>query len=434
MNRRELMKYAVGAGALAPVLSHSLTSAKKGASSPVFDPNDWGSLRQQFSLTYDYIHLATFLLASHPKPVADAIAHHRLELDKNPADYWHHQYETIDAKIAHSAADYMGGGWQQIALTDSTTMGLAMVYSGLKLAPGDEVLSTTHDHYSTELSLKYRADRTGATVRHIPLYSDAATASVDEVVGRLGSQIKDNTKVVAVTWVHSSTGVKLPIRAMASAIEEINNKRAAKDKIVFCVDGVHGFGIEDVDIDKLGCDFFVAGTHKWIFGPRGTGVIWGKQQAWANEHPIIPSFSRNYGVWLGQVDLADVSPGELMTPGGFHSFEHRWALPEAFAFHLQIGKARVQQRIHELNTRTKLGLQEMSHVKLHTPMATELSSGLVCFEVDGVKADEVVRRLHNKGIIMSATPYKVSYARFAPSLINNEIEIDRALAQVRALA
>jgi len=123
-----------------------------------------------------------------------------------------------------------------------------------------------------------------------------------------------------------------------------------------------------------------------------------------------------------------------MSPGGFHSFEYRWALPAAFDLHMQLGKAKVQQRIHQLNTQTKEGLAKMSHVKLHTPMSTELSSGLVCFDVDGVMADAVVKRMHDRGIIMSSTPYRQSYARFAPSLINNENEIDRALAEIRAMA
>ena len=76
----------------------------------------------------------------------------------------------------------------------------------------------------------------------------------------------------------------------------------------------------------------------------------------------------------------------------------------------------------------------MPHVKVHTPMTADLSSGLVCFDVAGMKPAEVVNRLHEKGIIMSSTPYRQSYARFAPSLLNNESEIDQALAEIRALA
>ncbi|GHA20770.1 pyoverdine biosynthesis protein PvdN [Arenicella chitinivorans] len=403
------------------------------ASDPI-DPADWSALRDLFPLTRDYIQLATFLLASHPRPVTAAIEHHRREFDNNPADYWHAHYQTIDAEIADAAARYMGGTGSQIALTDSTTMGLAMVYSGLKLAPGQEIVQTTHDHYSTDMSLAHRAARTGANVRQISLYDAPSQADLDTILTRLRQGISAKTSVVAVTWVHSSTGVKLPIRAMADVIQKLNAKRAAQDQILFCVDGVHGFGIEDQDISELGCDFFIAGTHKWIFGPRGTGLVWGNDKAWARSEAVIPSFSRSYDVWLGNSTLDQVAIGEHMSPGGFHSFEHRWALPAAFNLHLQLGKAHVQRRIHQLNSQTKEGLANMPHVKLYTPMSSELSSGLVCFDVEGLAPEAVVKQMHRKGIIMSSTPYRQSYARFAPSLLNNETEIDQALAQIASLA
>lgn len=400
---------------------------------PALKTADWKGLRQQFALTHDYIHLATFLLASHPKPVAAAIERHRKAFDENPADYWHEHFMTIDHQIAATAAEYMGGEPWQIALTDSTTMGLALVYSGLKLRPGDEILQTVHDHYSTDLSLQLRADRTGAKVRQVTLYDDPAQVSVDEVVSKLKAAINAKTKVVAVTWVHSSTGVKLPVRAIADMLNELNNSRAEAEQIIFCVDGVHGFGIENVDVSTLGCDFFIAGTHKWIFGPRGTGVIWGSERGWQHCNAVIPSFSQSYDVWLGGSTQDQVPIGEHMTPGGFHSFEHRWALPEAFKLHLQLGKADVQARIHQLNSQTKQGLAKLAGVKLYTPMSPELSSGLVCFDYKQMSPEDVVKAMHKKGIIMSATPYRQSYARFAPSLVNNEQEIEQALATLNSV-
>ena len=395
---------------------------------------DWRGLRKLFPLEDNKVHLATFLLASHPKPVADAIAEHRRRFDANPADYWHSKFMTIDGQVTEAAAQYMGGKAQQIALTDSTTMGLAMVYSGLALKPGDEILQTSHDHYSTDMSLAFRAERTGVKVRRISLYDTPADVSVDQVLARMTAGIGPATRVLAVTWVHSSTGVKLPVAAMAEALQKINRARKADAQILFCVDGVHGFGIEDQDVSALGCDFFVAGTHKWIFGPRGTGVIWGSDRGWSQCRPVIPSFSASYDVWLGNMDPAKVPVGEHMSPGGFHSFEHRWALPEAFRLHLQLGKAQVQQRIHALNRQTKEGLAKMKHVTLYTPMNAGLSSGLVCFDVQGMTPEAVVEALHKQGIIMSATPYRKSYARLAPSLINNEAEIDQALQAIAALA
>jgi selenocysteine lyase/cysteine desulfurase len=423
----------LGTGLLARSRISEATSGFDIVHNPI-QPGDWTTLRDLFPLTRKYIQLSTFLLASHPKPVADAIEKHRRGFDENPSDYWHHHFQTIDAQICQSAAQYMGGKAESIALTDSTTMGLGMIYSGLKLEDGDEILQTVHDHYSTDMSLAYRANRTGAKVRRIALYENPAQVSEADVQKRLRAAITPDTRVVATTWVHSSTGVKLPVRAMADTITKLNKQRKANQQILFCVDGVHGFGIENQDVSQLGCDFFVAGTHKWIFGPRGTGVVWGNDRAWAQSEPVIPSFSGSYDVWLGGMTQDQVPLGEHMSPGGFHSFEHRWALPEAFKLHLQLGKANVQKRIHQLNEQTKQGLSKMPHVTLYTPPGSALSSGLTCFDVKGMKAASVVEKMHQKGIIMSNTPYRVSYARFAPSLLNTEQEIELALAQIQAMA
>ena len=367
LRRQFLHALGLGVGAGLASISSVLKAGPKIApkvaeANNALEPGDWQALRNLFPLTRDYIQLSTFLLASHPKPVSQAIEKHRQAFDENPSDYWHQHFLTIDGEIMQAAADYMGGEAQHIALTDSTTMGLGLIYSGLKLQPGDEILQTVHDHYSTDMSLAHRANRTGAQVKRIALYDQPSRVSVADVQTRLRDAITDKTRVVAATWVHSSTGVKLPIRAMADIITKLNRQRKVDQQILFCVDGVHGFGIEDQDISQLGCDFFVAGTHKWIFGPRGTGVVWGNERAWAQSEPVIPSFGASYDVWLGSTTQDKVPIGEHMSPGGFHSFEHRWALPEAFKLHLQLGKANVQKRIHQLNTQTKQGLAKMPHV------------------------------------------------------------------------
>jgi selenocysteine lyase/cysteine desulfurase len=241
--------------------------------------------------------------------------------------------------------------------------------------------------------------------------------------------------VVAVTWVHSCTGVKLPIRRIADALAEVNAQRDDGDRALLCVDGVHGIGVDDASMPDLGCDFFVAGTHKWMFGPRGTGLVWGKAQAWPAATAIIPTFNRRAGqIWVKAIPPEDIPPAALMTPGGFHSFEHRWALGEAFWFHQRIGKPRIAERIHSLNRQLKEGLAKMSHIKLHTPPADHLSAGIVCFEVDGTTPEEVVTRLQERRIIASVTPYATRYARLAPSLLTSPEEIDTALQEVRALA
>lgn len=394
----------------------------------------WDDVRAQFRLTPDLIHMSLMLLASHPRPVREAIERHRTALDLDPCTYEEENYFAFEEEVRASAARYMGTQPGEVALTDSTTMGLGILYHGFRFRPGDEVLTTTHDHYSTFKSLDFGTAKAGATVRRIALYEDPFMANAEAMVGALRSAIGPATRLVAITHVHSSTGVKLPVREIADMIAEVNGTRNPEARIYLSVDGVHGFGIEDETMSSLGCDFFSAGTHKWMFGPRGTGVLFARRDAWDMVAPIIPSFEDPpYGEWMGLGAPDAYTFADLCTPGGFHSFEHRWALNAAFDFMLQIGKPRTAARTHALNTQLKEGLFDMKHVKLITPMDPKLSSGITCFMVEGMKPDEVVHALRKRNIIATASPYRISYARLTPSILNTEEEVVACIRAVEEL-
>jgi isopenicillin-N epimerase len=374
----------------------------------------WDDVRGQFRLSRGRIHMSGLYLASHPGPVRRAIDRHRRGLDADPVGYLHRHGDALEAAVLRAAGSYLGGRAADIALTDSTTMGLGLLYGGLSLRPGDEVLTTTHDFFATHEALRLAAEATGATVRRVPLYRDPARATDDEIVGSLVRALTPATRVVALTWVHSSTGVKLPLRRI---VQGLGRERG---RLLVCVDGVHGLGVENETVTSLGADFLVAGCHKWLFGPRGTGLVWGRPAAWPNVGATIPAFSGG-------------SPARDLTPGGFHSFEHRWALAEAFRFHGRIGKARVAARIHALNRRLKNGLAGMSHVTLLTPRAEALSAGIVVFTVDRLSPGAVVAALARRRIVATTTPYSPSHARLAPGLLNTPGEVDRVLAAIRGL-
>jgi len=203
---------------------------------------------------------------------------------------------------------------------------------------------------------------------------------------------------------------------------------------------VHGFGIEAATPQELGCDFLVAGCHKWLFGPRGTGVIWARPEAWSAVTPTIPTFDgRAFRPWLQGVNppptgIPDLPRAVAMTPGGFHSFEHRWALADAFDFRRRIGSTRAAVRTHALAQRLKSGLSGVKRVRLVTPQSTTLSAGLVCFEIDGVSPFDVADRLYARSrIVASVTPYSTPYVRLGPSIMNTPTEVDRVVRAVAAL-
>lgn len=382
------------------------------------DGTRWGRVRGRFRLDPGYIHMAGLLLASHPDPVRERILAHRAALDENPALHVEENFADGEAEVRESAARYLGVEARDVALTDSTTMAIALVYNGVAVREGQELLTTEHDYHATHDALAYKAARSGAGVRSIRLHDGAAEVSAGEIVERVRRAIRPETRVLAFTWVHSSTGLKIPARAIAEVVARANAGRAEADRILFCMDGVHGLGVEADDLSELGCDFFMAGTHKWLFGPRGTGILWGRPGTQGAVGPTIPTFSRQEG-W-----------GPRMTPGGFKAFEHQWAMADAFEFHRDLGKEDVGERIHQLARQAKQGLARMDHVRLHTPMGDDLSAGIVCFEVDGLGPEAVVRRLRDRNIVASTTPYSPSYARITPGIVNTPEEVDLTLAAI----
>jgi selenocysteine lyase/cysteine desulfurase len=390
-----------------------------------------------FALDGEYVNFTTFLLASHPLPVREAIERHRRALDANAALYLQESEIALDDAARAALADYLVAPADQVALTDSTTMGLGLVYARLRLEPGDEVLTTDHDFYATHESLRLREQLDGARVRRIRLYDAPESASVDAIASAVSRALTARTRCVALTWVHSSTGVKLPLREIADAVAGANHGRRTDERILLCVDAVHGFGVEDASPSELGVDVFISGCHKWLFGPRGTGLIWAAPHAWARLAPTIPSFDpRAYRAWLEGRAPPETPYGPLMTPGGFHSFEHRWALAEAIGFHAELGgRSQVADETHKLATRLKHGLAAIRGVRLKTPADESLSAGLICVDVAGADARDVVERLRQEHrVVASVTPYSTRHLRFGPSVANTTDDVDSAIDAVAAVA
>jgi isopenicillin-N epimerase len=400
-------------------------------------------VRGEFELDPNLIHLNAMLIASTPKRVREAIQRHRDAFDRDPAG---HFFERIDGKgptlaareterVAKSAASYLGlrermakhnlTGTSLIAQTGSTTMGLALLANGVKAKPGQEVVISMHDFFSWREAWQLRCDRSTLRYREIRLYQDPAGQDLEaEIFQNIERQIREQTRVLALTWVHSSTGVKLPIHRIGTLVEDVNRRRAPGDRIVFCVDGVHGVGVENTSFEELRCDFLATGCHKWLFGPRGTGILCALPETWTQLLPTIPTFQ------------SKGTPGTFHTPGGIRSYEHAWAVAEAFEFHLAMGKGEVERHTHGLATRLKHGLAAMPNVHLVTPIPEQLSAGIVCCDV-GLDPHEAEKHLRSHGIVaMTSSPDAdgKTYLRFSPSILNDESQIERTLKIVEHIS
>jgi isopenicillin-N epimerase len=428
-----------GAALGALLVPGKLVSALEAATPATPRLDDWAQVRKQFPLSPDYLHFSGFFIASHPTPVREAIESWRRAIDENPflvveQALFESEANNLQSRVRAEVATYLGGKPDEVALTQNTTAGLALIYHGLRLKPGDEVLTTTHDHIAHHESIRLSAERSGASTRKISLFDDSARATPDEIVGRIQGAIRPATRVLGVTWVHSQTGIRLPIRRIADALAVVNQKRSPTERVLLVVDGVHGLGCVDETVADLGADFFAAGTHKWMFAPRGTGLVWARAESWAKLRQVLPTFSdrETFNAWTAERPIGTPNNARRMTPGGFQAFEHQWATVAAFRMHQALGRARVAGRVAELNSRIKDGLAGMPKVKLHTPRDPAMSAGICCFEVDGRKPSDVVKSLIERKVLASTSPYAKTYARLSASIFNTPEEVDQAVAVLRS--
>ncbi len=324
LSRRSLLMLGAGAAAttgLAPSMVRALNAG------------DWEAVRGLFGLSPDRVHLSAMLITAHPAPVRDAIERHRRAMDRDPVGYLDRNGDRLTEESRAAAARRMGLPPANIALTDSTTMGVGLLYTALKVREGQELLTTEQDYYVTHESLRHLAERTGATVRRIAPYDRAADASEEGFVRSVMEAVRPETRLLALTWVHSNTGVKIPAAAISARLQEVNAGRDEDDQVLFGLDAVHGFGVEAEDFATLGVDFLMAGCHKWLFGPRGTGIVAFSDRGLRAVQPTVPTFDDRevFSAWYAAREDRPPNNGRIMSPGGFKAFEHRWALAEAFA-------------------------------------------------------------------------------------------------------
>lgn len=389
----------------------------------------WHAVRQHFGLDPGLAHFANLVFTSHPSPVSRAVDRHRDILDADGFRYFQKQSAALKLGAIEAAARYFAVSPGQVALTTGTTLGLAQIIGGVRIRPDQEFLTSVNEHPAIVDTLALRERRECRPPhRTVELFRESSSATEDEIIGNLTPAVTAATRVIVLTWVYSSDGVKLPVARIARELAAVNCSRAPEDRALLVIDGVHGFGVEDTTFPELGCDLFVAGTHKSVFAPRGTGVMYGTPDAWQQVVPWIALLASPGG---------PKNPAWDHIPGGVRAYEHQWAMADAFAFHMNVlGKADVCDRIRALVEHFRSGLESLAAVTVVTPADRTLSSGLLCLDVRGHSAPDVVRHLERSGVIASTSAPDPSgaervHVRFGVSVINTEADIDRA---VQALA
>ena len=187
-----------------------------------------------------------------PLPTAASAAHaavaDRALAEGRAADYYERFFATRDAlRAAYAAA--LGAEAADVAVTTSTTEGVARVLLGLELEPGSEVLIAAGEHPGLLGPLAAARDRLGLEIR---------TVALDAIAAAVGPR----TRLVACSHVGWTTG------ELAPALHGL------PPELPILLDGAQGAGALAVDPAALGCAFYAASGQKWLCGPVGTGMLW----------------------------------------------------------------------------------------------------------------------------------------------------------------
>jgi len=388
----------------------------------------WKIFRNNYILDQKIIHFTLAIHVPHSLSLNKEIDYYRKLIDTNP-DLMRRERHKYTTETLEAAARYLGTDKSLIALTDSSTMSLSLILNGFEFQNGTEILTTDSEHYSLEKLCESSAKKYNLTIKKINISNILHNISKKQIVKNIVDNINDKTCLIAISWVNSKYGIKFPLKEISKELKKINFSREENKKILLCVDGVHGFGIENLNsIHDLGVDFFAAGCHKWLFGPRGTGLLWCSERGWKRLNPIIPSFEKiawdHYLEWDNKKYNEDeLIKSRMCTPGGFKTFEYFWALKHAFETHEKIGKVNIQERVHYFSQICKNEIKKIPNAILLTPISSSLSSGFICFKIKDIKPEKIVAKMTEQNIIIGQSPYKDSCLRITPSIYNTEEEV-----------
>jgi selenocysteine lyase/cysteine desulfurase len=375
----------------------------------------WQLVRRQFPLDDGLIYLNAANVCPASRPVLDRYAALLRDFQADPSFQNRDKYRPLRESVRAKLAALFGVTADEVAITRNTSEGTNLVVRGIDLKPGDEVVITDHNHPSNNDSWKLRARREGLVVNSVPVPVPARSA--DDLLDGIEKAVTPRTRVIAITHVTSTTGIRFPVKPVAEL--------ARRRDIFLHVDGAQTFGAGDVNLKDLGCDSYSASAHKWPMGPLEAGVLFVRAERVAQLWPSIVSAGWSDGLKgarkfeaVGQQDDPRVA-----------------ALGAAVDLLNLIGIREVGARVQDLAGRAKHALAALANVELKTNLEPELSGGVVKFRLKDVptaRAYDLLWERHRLAIAM--TPGGDSEGlRFSPHIYNTSEEIDRAVAAVRGL-
>jgi len=425
MKRGEFLKSLTGlalASALAP-RAFAGRAARTGtlADWPLMDPTDdrfWGFVREQFPLTRERAYMNTGGLGASPHVVIEGVKAKMDELEEicevgRDEETWN----TIKAM----AAELLGSDPEEIAFTHNTTEGINIVANGLPFSEGDEVILSTQEHVANILPWLAMKKRKGIRLRLF----EPSTKTPQENLDRIQKLITGKTRLISISHVVTTTGLVLPVK-------EIGEIARAKG-IWYFVDGAQTPGMFPFSLHDMGCDAFATSGHKWLMGPKETGLFYvRKDMLDVYEPPFLGAHSG--GPFDFEKRTFSYNPTAERYEYGTVNVPLRVGLGAAIGFIQKIGIGNIWKRDEMLSTRLFQGLREIPGVRVLSPENPTMRSAMITFMHETVAYLELQKHLNTYNLrTRSVSEGGLEALRVSTHIYNSLEEVERVLEGVRSV-
>lgn len=329
-----------------PYEGTQISSPKFGVAS-LEDPasSEWESLRNQlFPINSNLTYLNNGTMGITPYPVLHALNKAFTYTAENGA------YPHADGSLEAAIADVLGCDAEEIAITKNVSEGVNLACWGIPLKKGDEVLITKHEHVGGCAAWLHRAKVDGIVLKVVELGSNA-----EETLKNFQAAATNKTKVIAIPHIPCTIGQVLPVQMIC--------EWAKSAKIVTAIDGAHPAGMLQIDLHKIGCDYYSGCLHKWMLAPIGLGFFYCSKS--------MLQYTKIQHVAAYSVDKFDMSTnpptfGELAQKTGRFSYGSFCgplyeAGKTAIQLYKNIGPDNIQSRVKYLQSKVDSQLREINN-------------------------------------------------------------------------
>ncbi len=237
-------------------------------------------LKEQFLLNKDITYLNFGAYGACPKPVFDVYQKFQRELEEEPTLFINELGPAYIKKSRESLGNYLNCSADDIVYVTSPSYAVNLIAKSFQIKAGDEVLTTNLEYGPCDKTWKYYCEQNGATYKRIDI--QFPLQSKEDFLDQFLKGITKNTKLIFVSHLTSSTGLRLPIEEICTIANQLG--------ILIYVDGAHAPGQLPIDLSLLGADIYTGACHKWMLTPKGSSFLYVRNSLQHLFDPLIISW------------------------------------------------------------------------------------------------------------------------------------------------